>query len=173
MKLSANVQVWIPIELLVPVESLWEKSDLKDLFSNVPKDSDRDHHADNNQPNGNSISMNGSSIDDNTKYLFEERVLIWLSFVSVIHRTTPNSLSTHNSSDSLSPASRLYLLRLGYAKLMSSLRGNNVHTATKNHPKQTELLRAFYEVQHELNQDIRTSSLPNTTNKSALLHMAR
>jgi hypothetical protein len=180
LKLSANVQVWIPIELLVAVESLWENSDLKDLITNVPKDSttnkeqqqqDKNHHQ--NGANSNMNGTNSESSDNNAKYYFEEeRVLTWLIFVTLVHGTTPNSLSTHNSSDSLSPASRLYLLRLGYAKLMTSLRGNNIHTATRNHPKQSELLRAFYQVQQELSSDIESSNLPYKNNKSALLSMA-
>jgi hypothetical protein len=124
VKLSSKLQVWVPIELMSVVQSLWARAQ--------PDDVEREGET-----------------------FHAHEIRIWSLFLLAIHQTKPKYASapksmqrpawrhtrappqhahdtTHSTagaqdSQSLSPASRAYLLRIAFAEFVSAFNGNNIH----------------------------------------------
>lgn len=120
VKLSDKLQVWIPVELTVVVQSLWAKSGASESF---------------NTPAGLSHELH-----------------VWSTFLRAIYETQADvkGQSQTSSSESLSPASRHYLLRIALLELTRALGTNNIHAATRGLPNQVEIIRIYLAVREHL-----------------------
>jgi len=149
-KLSSEVQLWIPVELIRVVQTLWEKA-AQSLGSQQPE------AAAKHDP------------DFDVAYF---RVLG--TFLSAVYEAQPEGESYSTKSKlALSPASRIYLLRIAFSKFHASLKGNNIH-AVPDHGsvEMKKILRVYLAVSTELRESGYCEEASNPS-PSALLEKAK
>lgn len=121
VKLTDKLQLWVPVELTVVVQSLWAKAGAAEALQ--------------------------SSVSDSTHAL-----QVWATFLRLVYTTVADvkGQSQTSSSESLSPASKRYLLKVAHLEFAKALNGNNVHAATSDLPDRIEIIQTYLQVSFEL-----------------------
>jgi len=96
-------------------------------------------------------------------------IKVWATFLKIVKDITPNANSTANSSNALSPASRLFLLRIGLENLNRALKGTDIHVVARELPDSDAILATYYQVASELRSAGTVSAQHRS--KSALLEL--
>lgn len=121
IKLSETIQVWIPVELTVVVQSLWITNG---TVENIGTPSEGQIH----------------DIKVWSTFLKTVQNIVPVN----------ETMSSFNNNVTITQASKLYLLRLGHWKLIQSLDGNDIHSVTRGLVSQIDIIKTYFTVAKEL-----------------------